>query len=123
MKAKLIAEIGCNHKGDLAIAKKMIKTLSNFCKVDVAKFQKRDNNKLLGDSYNLPHPNLDNSYGKTYGEHRNFLEFDKIQHLELKNECLYEDTTNSAARLIEIYGSKPPIGSLSVCGCSSSVLS
>ena len=27
---KIIAEVGCNHKGDLDIAKKMIRTVANF---------------------------------------------------------------------------------------------
>ena len=38
-----ICEIGCNHKGDLNIAKEMIKVASEFCGVDVVKFQKRNN--------------------------------------------------------------------------------
>ena len=32
---KIIAEIGCNHKGDMAIAKEMIMTAATYCKVDV----------------------------------------------------------------------------------------
>ena len=38
-KCKTIAEIGCNHKGDIEIAKELIK-LSKDCGADVAKFQK-----------------------------------------------------------------------------------
>ena len=39
MKApKIIAEIGCNHKGDMAIAKEMIMTAATYCKADVVKF-------------------------------------------------------------------------------------
>jgi N-acetylneuraminate synthase len=33
--------------------------------------------------YNNPHPNPINSYGDTYGQHREFLEFSKDQHKEL----------------------------------------
>lgn len=44
---KIIAEIGCNHKGDMAIAKEMIMTAATYCKVDVVKFQKRCNKELL----------------------------------------------------------------------------
>ena len=87
MKTKLIAEIGCNHKGDFKIALQMIKILKEFCNVDIVKFQKRDNKKLLGNQYSLPHPNPENSYGKTYGEHRDFLEFSLDQHKEIKMEC------------------------------------
>ena len=36
------------------------------------------------EQYNAPHPNPINSYGNTYGEHREFLEFNLNQHKELK---------------------------------------
>ncbi len=39
------------------------------------------------EEYNAPHPNPDNSYGKTYGEHREFLEFNLDQHRQLKKWC------------------------------------
>ena len=84
----IIAEIGCNHKGDIAIAKEMISTAAIFCKVDAVKFQKRCNRELLTpEEYNAPHPNPYNSYGKTYGEHRECLEFNLEQHRELKAYC------------------------------------
>ncbi|HET7734314.1 MAG TPA: N-acetylneuraminate synthase family protein, partial [Paludibacter sp.] len=84
----IIAEIGCNHKGDMLIAKEMIKTASEFCKADVVKFQKRNNRELLSNNeYNLPHPNPTNSYGATYGQHRDYLEFDLEQHKQLKVWC------------------------------------
>lgn len=87
-KPKVIAEIGCNHKGDMAIAEEMIITAAKYCKVDVVKFQKRCNKELLSDEeYNAPHPNPANSYGETYGEHREFLEFDIEQHKRLKEVC------------------------------------
>lgn len=87
-RAKVIAEIGCNHKGDMQIAKELIMTAKAVCKADVAKFQKRNNKELLGEEgYNAPHPNPENSYGKTYGEHRDFLEFTLEQHAELKKYC------------------------------------
>ncbi len=86
--AKVIAEIGCNHKGDMEIAKELIKVAKIFCKADVAKFQKRNNKELLTEEqYNAPHPNPANSYGNTYGEHREFLEFNTEQHAELKAYC------------------------------------
>lgn len=85
---KVIAEIGCNHKGDIEIAKEMIKMAKIFCKADIVKFQKRHNKELLTEEqYNAPHPNPANSYGDTYGEHREYLEFDVNQHEELKEYC------------------------------------
>ncbi len=87
MKAKIIAEIGCNHKGDIKIARDLIKTAKEYCNADVAKFQKRNNLELLGDGYNAPHPNPANAYGPTYGAHRDYLEFSVEQHRELKQYC------------------------------------
>lgn len=85
---RVIAEAGCNHKGDMEIAKELIKTAAIYCKADVIKFQKRCNRELLTEEqYNAPHPNPANSYGKTYGEHREFLEFTVEQHAELKAYC------------------------------------
>jgi sialic acid synthase len=85
---QVIAEIGCNHKGDMAIAKEMIVNAALFCKVDAVKFQKRCNHELLTpDLYSTPHPVPDNAYGATYGEHREYLEFDLEQHVQLKKWC------------------------------------
>jgi len=83
-----ICEIGCNHKGDMKIALEMIKIAAEFCNVDVIKFQKRTNTELLSqEEYNSPHPMPDNSYGSTYGEHREFLELTLDENLILKKEC------------------------------------
>jgi N-acetylneuraminate synthase len=85
---KIVAEIGCNHKGDLEIAKELIGVAATFCKADYVKFQKRCNRELLTpEQYEAPHPVPSNSYGATYGEHREFLEFDVEQHRELKAYC------------------------------------
>ena len=86
--AKVIAEIGCNHKGDMEIAKELIRVAKIFCNADVVKFQKRCNKELLTEEqYNAPHPNPINSYGDTYGIHREYLEFDLEQNKELKEYC------------------------------------
>lgn len=83
-KPKVIAEIGCNHMGQFAIAKELIQ-LAKDCKADYAKFQKRNNVELLtAEQYATPHPVPYNAYGTTYGEHREFLEFSQAQHAELK---------------------------------------
>lgn len=82
----LIAEIGCNHMGDIEIAKKMIETAAESG-ADYVKFQKRNNKYLLGDDYNKPHPVPENSFANTYGLHREFLEFNVSQHKKLSNFC------------------------------------
>jgi len=85
---KVVAEIGCNHKGEMNIAKEMIGIASTFARCDYVKFQKRNNKELLTEEeYNAPHPNPINSYGDTYGEHREYLEFTVDQHVELKEYC------------------------------------
>lgn len=89
MKApRIIAEIGCNHKGDMKIAKEMIMTAAMYCKVDVVKFQKRCPKELLtAEEYHAPHPHPENSYGTTYGAHREFLEFSVEEHRQLQAWC------------------------------------
>jgi sialic acid synthase len=85
---KVIAEVGCNHKGEMDIARELIVNAAIFCKVDVIKFQKREPKELLTQQqYNSPHPNPNNSYGDTYGAHREYLEFDADQHSQLKSWC------------------------------------
>ena len=87
-KPYVIAEAGCNHMGQMEIAKELIQTAAIFCKADAIKFQKRCNKELLTpEQYNAPHPHPENSYGKTYGEHREFLEFTLEQHKQLKEWC------------------------------------
>lgn len=87
-KPYIIAEAGCNHMGQMEVAKDLIETAAHFCKADAIKFQKRCPKELLTpEQYNAPHPNPINSYGKTYGEHREFLEFTVNQHAQLKEWC------------------------------------
>ena len=84
----VMAEIGCNHKGNMKIAEEMIVTAAKVCKSDGVKFQKRNPKELLDNiQYNSPHPNPHNSYGSTYGEHREYLEFSLQEHRELKSIC------------------------------------
>ena len=84
----VIAEVGCNHMGKMDIAKDLIETAAHFCKADAIKFQRRCPKELLTkEQYNAPHPNPANSYGDTYGAHREFLEFDVDQHAQLKKWC------------------------------------
>lgn len=79
----VIAEIGNNHQGDLKTALKMIKIAAGMG-VDAVKFQKRDNKSLYTKAmYDRPYDN-ENSYGATYGQHREFLEFGWDEYVELK---------------------------------------
>lgn len=84
----IIAEIGCNHMGQMENALEMIKIAAVFCKVHVVKFQKRNPRELLSlEEYNSPHPNPQFSFGETYGKHREFLELSLEQHNQLKECC------------------------------------
>lgn len=87
-KPYVIAEAGCNHMGDMKTARELIQVAAILGKADAIKFQKRCNKELLTEEqYNAPHPNPVHSYGNTYGEHREFLEFTLEQHKQLKLWC------------------------------------
>lgn len=88
VKPYVIAEAGCNHMGRMEVAHELIETAAHFCKADAIKFQKRCPRELLTpEQYNAPHPDSHNSYGATYGKHREFLEFTIEQHAQLKKWC------------------------------------
>jgi len=79
----VIAEIGHNHQGNLELAKQMFHAAKS-CGADAVKLQKRNNRKLFTkELYDQPYDN-ENSFGKTYGEHREALEFGRSEYLELK---------------------------------------
>lgn len=83
----VVAEIGQNHNGQMNNAKRLIE-LAARCGADAVKFQKRDVRwDLTAEAYNRPYDNP-NSFGPTYGEHREFLEFSAQQHLELRDYVL-----------------------------------
>ena len=84
---KIISELCCNHAGDIDIAKDMIK-MSKLCGADYAKFQKRNNIKAVPIRlHNQPHPCPMHSFGETYLQHREALEFSLDQHRELQKYC------------------------------------
>lgn len=84
----VVAEIGCNHRGEFETAKEMIRIAAGVCGVDAVKFQKRNPRECLTpEQYRAPHPVPANAYGATYGEHREALEFDIERHRELKALC------------------------------------
>jgi len=80
----IIAEIGHNHQGSIEIAKEMI-LKAKLSGVDAVKLQKRSNKNLYTkEFYNTPYDN-ENSYGKTYGLHRDYLEFNFNQYKALSD--------------------------------------
>lgn len=79
----VIAEIGNNHQGSLEKAKELF-LLAKECGVHAVKLQKRDNRSIYtAAAYNKPYDN-ENSFGPTYGTHREFLEFGRDEYQELK---------------------------------------
>ena len=79
----VIAEIGHNHQGDVEKAKQLIRAASD-CGVDAVKFQKRNNRTLFTrEFYDSPYDN-ENSFGPTYGEHREALELGRDAWIELR---------------------------------------
>jgi sialic acid synthase len=78
----VIAEIGHNHQGSLERAKELL-TAAHECGVDAVKLQKRDNANLYTRVlYDAPYDN-ENSFGATYGAHREALEFGRDELVEL----------------------------------------
>ena len=79
----VIAEIGHNHQGSIDTAKRMFR-VAEYCGADAVKLQKRDNRSLFTDElFNKPYEN-ENSFGVTYGAHREALEFGRDEYLELQ---------------------------------------
>lgn len=78
----LIAEIGHNHQGSLEQCIKMFK-VAKECGADAVKIQKRDNKNLYTKKFYDSKYNSPNSYGQSYGEHRDFLEFGEEEFKEL----------------------------------------
>jgi len=89
----IIGEIGQNHNGSIEIAKQIIDLVARPVREDLfgldlqpmnaVKLTKRDlsqelSHTAMNQPYNSPH-----SFGKTYGEHRAFLELNDEQHFEL----------------------------------------
>ena len=89
----LIGEIGQNHNGSVDIAKKIIDILTEpvvdelFGKklqgFNAIKLTKRDLNEELSSTQMLRPYTSEHSYGKTYGEHRAFLELSNEEHFEV----------------------------------------
>src|SRR5436190_24230345 len=79
----VIAEIGHNHQGSVEKAREMFRE-AKLAGAHAVKLQKRDNRCLYTRAaYNKPYDN-ENSFGSTYGEHREFLEFGLKEYRELQ---------------------------------------
>jgi len=82
MEVNVIAEIGINHQGDMDLMKKMILSAKD-CGVNYVKSQKREPKLCLTkEQYDKPYDSP-NSFGSTYGEHKEALEFSEEEWEEL----------------------------------------
>jgi sialic acid synthase len=80
----VIAEIGHNHQGSLEKARDLIHAAKE-CGADAVKLQKRENSTLYTRAlYDAPYDN-ENSFGATYGEHREALELPREAWVELRD--------------------------------------
>jgi N-acetylneuraminate synthase/sialic acid synthase len=82
----VIAEIGHNHQGDVDHCKRLFDA-AHDAGASAVKLQKRDNRALFTrEAFDAPY-NSENAYGPTYGTHREALEFDRDQYLELQQHA------------------------------------
>jgi N-acetylneuraminate synthase/sialic acid synthase len=79
----VIAEIGHNHQGDVDKARKLF-WQAKQCGANAVKLQKRDNRTLFTrEAFERPYEN-ENSFGPTYGAHREALEFGWSEYQDLQ---------------------------------------
>ena len=86
-KPRVIAEACCNHQGKIDLALEMIQ-IAKLCGANYVKFQKRNPVKAVPEHmHSQPHPCPMHSFGETYLQHRENLEFTLEQHRVLKDKC------------------------------------
>ena len=82
----VIAEVGHNHQGSVKTCMELF-AAAKQCGVHAVKLQKRHNRSLYTRAaYDKPYEN-ENSYGSTYGAHREALEFEEAQYRDLQQYC------------------------------------
>ena len=87
-KCYVIAEIGNNHCGDIDLCIKTIEE-AKICGASAVKLQKRSNKDLFTKKFfDSPYENP-NSYGTTYGKHRDFLELSNNEMIKAR-KCAKE---------------------------------
>lgn len=89
----IIGEIGQNHNGSVDLAKLLVDVTSRpihdklfgrkLRRMDAVKLTKRDLSQELSQSQMSRLYDNSNSFGKTYGEHREFLELNDEEHFEV----------------------------------------
>ena len=89
----IIGEIGQNHNGSVDVAKLIVELVSRSVReetfgidlkpMNAVKMTKRDLNEELTSSQMNRIYDTPNSFGRTYGEHRTFLELDDQAHYEV----------------------------------------
>ncbi len=84
MSVIIIAEIGINHNGDMAICKQLI-DVAKDAGVDCVKFQKRDINQVYTQEF-LDSPR-ESQWGATQREQKLGLEFSAEQYQEIEDYC------------------------------------
>lgn len=82
----LVAEIGNNHQGELNLALEMIAAAAE-AGAQAVKFQKRDTDALFTRAGREAPYGGPNSFGPTYGEHRDALELDMDDMARCKEEA------------------------------------
>lgn len=82
----IIAEVGQNHQGDINLALEYIKIFSELG-ADAVKFQMRDINHLFDKGALDREYYSENSFAKTYGEHRKKLELSLDDFIEINKQC------------------------------------
>jgi N-acetylneuraminate synthase/sialic acid synthase len=82
--AYVIAEVGHNHQGDVEKCKAIFAAAAD-AGADAVKLQKRDNRTLFTHEMYASVYNSENAYAPTYGSHREKLEFNATQYVELKH--------------------------------------
>lgn len=80
----VIAEIGHNHQGKMDQCKELF-DVAKRAGANAVKLQKRNNRELFTKAMYASEYNSYNAFAKTYGEHRDYLEFGHDEYAELRD--------------------------------------